>query len=74
MEANELRDKSSESSKSSKYLGHILLRYSAAFADWTKTELAELDRSRKNVNMNGRLHQRVKVSKLYLREKKAELG
>ena len=44
-----------------------LLRYTAAFVDWTKDELREIDRrTRKYLNMYKALHPRDSVARLYL--------
>ena len=47
-----------------------LLRYSAAFVDWTRAELSEMDcKTRKIMNMNNALHPRESVARLYLPRK-----
>ena len=44
-----------------------LLRYSAAFLEWTKEEVWEMDRkTRKIMNMNRALHPRDSIARLYL--------
>ena len=44
-----------------------LLRYSGGIVNWTKSELAELDRrTRKLLTIHGVLHPRSNVSRLYL--------
>ena len=50
--------------------GVSILRYSAAFIDWTKEELKELDRkTRKYLTIYNSLHPRDSVAKLYLPQK-----
>ena len=52
-----------------------LLRYSAAFVDWTREDLRELDRkTRKVMNMNSALHPRDSVARLYLPRKEGGRG
>ena len=52
-----------------------LLRYSAAFIDWTRNELKEMDRqTRKIMNMNGALHPRDSVARLYISRKEGGRG
>ena len=52
-----------------------LLRYSAAFVDWTREELCELDHKTKKVkNTNSALHSRDSVARLYLILRREFLG
>ena len=47
-----------------------LLRYSAAFLDWTKEELQQLDRrTRKLLTMHKGLHPKSNVDRLYISRK-----
>lgn len=43
-----------------------LLRYLAAFVAWAKYDLAKLDRTRKEFNINGGLSPREEVATLYI--------
>ena len=50
-----------------------LLRYSAAFLDWTKEELQQLDRrTRKLLTMHKGLHRKSNVDGLYISRKEEE--
>ena len=52
-----------------------LLRYSEGIVNWTKSELAELDRkTRKLLTIHGALHPRSNVSRLYLPRKEGGRG
>ena len=48
-------------------LSLFYIRYSATFVDWTQTELQALDRkTRKMFTMNGELHLRADVDRIYV--------
>ena len=50
-----------------------LLRYSAAFLDWTKFEMEQLDRqTRKLMTMHNALHPKSNIDRLYLPRKDGE--
>ena len=52
-----------------------LLRYSGGIVNWTKSELAELDRkTRKLLTIHGALHARSNVSRLYLPRREGGRG
>ena len=52
-----------------------LLRYSAAFLDWTKEELKQLDRrTRKLLKMHKGLHPKSNVNRLYISRKEGGRG
>ena len=52
-----------------------LLRHSAPFVNWTKEEVREMDRmTRKTMTMNGALHPRDSVCRLYLPSKQGGRG
>ena len=52
-----------------------LLRHSAPFVNWTKEEVREMDRmTRKTMTMNGALHPRDSVCRLYLPRKQGGRG
>ena len=52
-----------------------LLRYSAAFLDWTKEELQQLDRrTRKLLTMHKGLHPKSNVDRLYISRKEGGRG
>ena len=52
-----------------------LLRYSAAFLDWTKAELEQLDRkTRKQMTMQSALHPKNIINRLYLPRKDGGTG
>ena len=58
-----------------KYLAISLLRYSAAFLDWTGTELEQMERrTRKLMTMHQTLNPRSDVARLYLPRKKVGRG
>ena len=52
-----------------------MVRYGAGIMDWTKEKLKNLDwKTRKIMSMNGALHTRSNVSRLYLPRKEGERG
>ena len=52
-----------------------VLRYSAGIVDWTVEELASMDRrTRKILVMNGCMHTRSNVARLYLQRKEGGRG
>ena len=58
-----------------KYLAISLLRYSAAFLDWTGTELEQMERrTRKLMTMHQTLNPRSDVARIYLPRKKVGRG
>ena len=48
--------------------------YSAGIVDWTMEEVANMDRTRKILAINGRLHTRSNVARLYLPRKEGGRG
>ena len=53
----------------------VVVRYSAGIVDWTMEEVANMDRrTRKILAMNGGLHTRNNVARLYLPRKEGERG
>ena len=51
----------------------LLLRYSAAFVNWKRSELQEIDRkTRKYLTMYGGLHPKADIDRLYLPRKRKE--
>ena len=51
-----------------------VVRYSAGIVDWTMEEVANMDRTRKILAMNGCLHTRSNVARLYLPRKEGGRG
>ena len=51
-----------------------LLRYSAAFLDWTGVELKQMDRTRKLMTMHRALNPKSDIARIYLSRKNGERG